>query len=149
MVWHPYSPSNANRVMTGYGAGCTLALGLCWLVGSSAWKLSGPLPPIESVTELTAPLFGLAAFGSILYIRPEWILFPLTALLVLSAWIAVSMLVLVMLLLAFRLDEDIRRLDQFHIPAAMAGMIGIAVMLLLAAARFWVERTFGISNVMM
>lgn len=149
LVWHPYMPSNALRVITGYGAGCALALGLCWLVGSSAWKMSGPSAPIERVFGFTAPLIGLFAYGAVLFLRPSWIQFPLTALLVMSAWITVSMLVLVIVLLAFRLDEKIRRLDQLHVPFAIAGMLGIAVILLLAAARFWVERTFGITNAMM
>jgi uncharacterized membrane protein len=147
--WHPYEPSNWMRVITGYGTGVALAVGLSWLVASTTWKLASPRVAVDSVTVLLPPAVGLPVLGSMLWVRPEWLHFPLTILLVVSAWLTVSLLIMVMILLTLRIDDSIRTLAHLHVTAAIALLLGISVMLGLAGARFWLEHTFGISNAMM
>ncbi len=149
MIWHPYAPSNAMRLVTGYGTGCALAIGLSWLLGSSTWKMSTAQPTVGGWRDFVGPMAGLLAFGAALLVRPDWSRLPITVLLVVSAWITIALLMLVIVLLTARLDERVRRVEQLHVPGAIAAVLAIAAMLLLATFRFWVERTFGISNSMM
>jgi len=148
-LWHPYVPSNALRVVTGYGAGVTLAIALSWLLASSAWNLGSPTVAVGRMKDLVTPLLGLAIFGGVLVARPGWLHLPVSLLLVASAWLTVTMLVLVIVLLALKLDARVRTMDQLHVPVAISALLAISVMLALAGARFWAERTFGISNAMM
>jgi hypothetical protein len=74
---------------------------------------------------------------------------PVAVLLVLSAWLVVTMLVLVMVLLVLNLDGKVRHASQLHVPVAISALLAITVMIGLAAVRFWAEQTFGISNAMM
>jgi len=148
-MWHPYRPHNALRVVTGCGAGVALAVVLGWLVASSVWRLSAPRPAMGKIQDLAAPVVGFGGFGVILLARPYWLHFPVSMLLVVSAWIAVTMLVLVIALLAFRLDSKILTLRQLHVPVAISALAAISVMLALAGGRYWLEHTFGLSNAMM
>jgi hypothetical protein len=59
------------------------------------------------------------------------------------------MLVLVIVLLAFKLDAKVSSLRQLHVPVATASVLAISVMVALAGGRYWLERTFGITNAMM
>ena len=148
-MWHAYTPHNAPRIVTGYGAGVALAVVLCWLIASSVWRIGVAGPAIAKVSELAVPAIGLGGFGLLLLVRPEWMHFPVSMLLVLSAWIAVTMLVLVIVLLAFKLDAKVSSLRQLHVPVATASVLAISVMVALAGGRYWLERTFGITNAMM
>jgi uncharacterized membrane protein len=148
-VWHPYGPSNAMRIVTGYGTGVTLAVALSWLLASSLWHLSVNTAGVTRLRELAIPIGLLAAYGVLLWWRPVWLHLPVSALLVISAWIVVTMLALVIVLLALRLDATIRRVEQLHVPVATASLIAIVIMMALAGGRFWIEHQFGISNAMM
>jgi hypothetical protein len=148
-VWHPYGASNAYRVVTGYGVGVALACGLAWLVASSAWHISIPKPPMSSLSELLPSLAGLAGVGLVVAWHPAWMHLPATIMLVLAAWLTITMLVLAMVLLSFRLDERIQRTAQLHVPVASAMLLAALVMIGLASTRFWIERTLGITNAMM
>lgn len=148
-VWHAYPPHNALRIVTGYGTGVALAVAVSWLLASSVWKLSSPRPTISSFRDCSAPAIGLVGFGLALLLRPAWLHFPLSMLLVISAWITVTMLVLVCVLLVFKLDVNIQSTQQLHVPVAMSALLAISVMLTLAAGRFWLERTLGITNAML
>jgi len=148
-AWHPYAPHNAYRVVTGYGCGVALAVALSWLLASSVWNLGDKAPSIAGLPDLAIPFTLLAPYGFLLLTRPGWLYGFVTVFLVASAWLTVSMLVLVIVILAFRLDELIARVGQLHVPVAIAGLLAIIVMLALAGARFWVEHRFGITNEMM
>jgi uncharacterized membrane protein len=147
--WHPYEPSNWMRVITGYGTGVALAVGLSWLVASTTWHLGSSRIAVDSFGVLLPAATGLLLLGSMLWARPGWLHLPVTILLVVSAWSTVSLLILVMVLLTFRIDDRVRTLSHLHVPAAIAMLLGISVMLGLAGARFWLEHSLGISNAMM
>ncbi len=148
-LWHPYQSRNELRVATGYGTGVTLAIMLCWLLASSAWNLGSPRVAIGRFRDLLIPFVGLAVYGALLLAGPGWLHFPVSMLLVASAWITVTMLLLVIVLLALRLDSQVRQVRQLHVPVAISALLAVSVMVGLASARFWAERTFGISNSMM
>lgn len=148
-VWRLYESSNALRVLAGYGAGVTLAVALSWLLASSAWNLGSPRVAVGHLSDLVAPMMGLIACGGVLIASPGWLHLPVSLLLVVSAWLTVTMLVLVIVLLALKLDVRVRTVGELHVPVAISALLAISVMLALAGARFWAERTFGISNAMM
>jgi uncharacterized membrane protein len=148
-LWHPYQPVNALRVVTGYGVGVALAIALCWLLASSVWNMSKPTAAIRSFRDLFVPTVGLIGYGAILVVRPTWMHFPVSMLLVVSAWITVSMLMLVIVLLALRLDDTIKQPRQLHVPVAISSLLAVSAMMGLAGGRFWVEHSFGITNAMM
>ncbi len=148
-LWHPYSTSNATRVITGYGTGIALAVAISWLLASSLWHVSVGTQGVGRIRDLTVPFAALAVYGALLWSRPAWLHLPVSMTLVASAWIVVTLLSLVIILLSFRLDATIRRVDQLHVPVATASLMAIVVMMALAGVRFWVEHRFGISNAMM
>ncbi|HYJ12995.1 MAG TPA: DUF2085 domain-containing protein, partial [Thermomicrobiales bacterium] len=148
-IWHPYEPANWLRVVTGFGTGVTLAIALSWLLASSLWHLATPDVGVRRVRELVVPLAGMLGYGALLSWRPEWMHLPVSVLLVLSAWLVVTLLALVIVLLAFRLDASVRMPVHLHVPVATASLMAIAIMLGLSGIRYWIERTLGISNAMM
>lgn len=143
-----YQPGNFARLITGYGAGMTLAVALCWLVSASTWRMSRPVPCMTTVLDLVVPLAGLAVYGTLILLSPDWLLLPLTILLVSSAWLTMTMLMLVIVLLILRIDDQVRSIRALHVPVAIAALLGACAMLALAGGRFWLERTLGISNAM-
>ncbi|MDQ3654017.1 MAG: DUF2085 domain-containing protein [Chloroflexota bacterium] len=149
MLWHPYESGNGLRVATGYGTGVALAVVLSWLLASSAWNLGSPRAAIGRLRDLLAPGIGLVAYGVLLFTSPGALHFPVSMLLVLSAWITITMLMLVIVLLALKLDSQVRQVRHLHVPVAISALLAVSVMIGLAGARFWAERTFGISNAMM
>ena len=148
-LWHPYVPTNTMRVVTGYGVGITLAVGLAWLLASSTWNLSTPRTAISRARDLWIPAAGLVVYGTILEIRPAWLHFPVSMMLVVAAWATVTLLALVMLLLGLKLDATIRSPRDLHVPGAIGALLAMSAMLGLAGGRLWMEHWFGISNAMM
>ena len=144
-----YPPTNIGRLVSGYGAGVALGVVLCWLVAASAWRISRPLPGVSSLRELMIPMAGLAIYGPIVVFGPDWMLLPVTAFLVVAAWLTTTLLMLVIVLLAFRYENQISSFRALHVPVAIAATMGVVAMLLLAGGRFWLERSLGISNAMM
>jgi uncharacterized membrane protein len=148
-IWHPYEPANALRVITGYGVGIVLAVALCWLLASSVWNMSSPAIAVRGFGDLVAPAIGLAGYGVVLWVSPSWLHLPVSIILVLSAWMTVSMLVLVLVLLSLKLDAHVRKMQHLHVPVAISALLAVSVMMGLSGLRYWAEHTFGISNALM
>ncbi len=148
-MWHPYAPANVLRVVTGYVSGIALAVALGWLLASSVWNLSRPSPGVASLRDLWLPVLMLLPYLSLILWGPALLHLPLSVALVAAAWIMLSMLMLVIVLMAFRIDDRVRTVRHLHVPVAVAALLGVTVMLALAGVRFWLEHTFGISNTMM
>ena len=148
-IRHLYRPNNIARLITGYGAGIALAVALCWLVSASAWRMSRPVPGVKTIHDLGLPVAGIAMYGALILLGPGWLHGPLTVLLVVSAWLTMTLLMLVVVMLVFRIDDRIRSIRELHVPVAIAAILGICTMLLLAGGRYWLEQTLGISNAMM
>ncbi len=148
-MWHPWTSANWLRVVTGFGVGVGLAVALCWLLASSTWHLSRPTAGVTSLRDLWIAPVGLLFYGAMLLWSPTWLHLPVAIMLVLSAWLVVTLLVLVSILLAFRLDDRMRSMAQLHVPGAIAALLAISIMIGLGSFRFWVERTFGITNAFM
>lgn len=145
-LWHPWQPRNELRLITGYAAGVALAVVLAWLVASTVWRLSDRRPVVENSRDIGLFWVPFIPYAIAVFSGAAWLYVPLSLLLVFSAWIVLSLLTLSMLLLALRWDDRIRLVTQLHVPGALAGIAGLAVMLLLAFGRVWLERVTGIPS---
>lgn len=144
-IWHPYEPRNLYRLITGYATGISLAVTLTWLLASSMWNLSSPKPGVRSVRDLGwIALLGIP-YGMAVLSGWGGFYLPVSGLLLASAWLTLTVLMLVVVLLVFRIDERVRSVPQLHVPGAAAAGLALVLMLALAGGRFWLERTFGIS----
>jgi uncharacterized membrane protein len=143
-LWHPWTSRNELRLITGYATGVTLAIVLAWLVGSTVWRLSSREPAVQTVREIALFWVPFIPYAGAVMSGASGLYVPLSMLLMVSAWIVLSMLMLAMLLLAFRWDDRIRASLHLHVPGTIAGIGGLGVMLLLAFGRVWLETTLGI-----
>jgi uncharacterized membrane protein len=145
-LWHPWESRNELRLLTGYGTGVTLAVVLVWLVSSTLWRLSGSAPVVRSVREVGIFWVPFVPYAAAVLSGTAWLYVPLSMLLVIAAWCVLTLLTLSMVLLAMRWDDRVIRRSQLHVPGAIAGIAGLAVMLVLAFGRVWLERATGIPS---
>lgn len=145
-IWHPWTPRNEYRLVTGYLTGITLAVVLSWLLGSAAYRVGNRRPGVTTFRDIVWMLVPLAPFSIALLSGAAWLYVPLSLLLVTSAWLTMSMLTLSVVILAFKLDESVVRPDGLHVPGAAAAIVGLAVMLGLAMGRVWLESAMGIPS---
>jgi hypothetical protein len=143
-VWHPYQPHNTIRYFTGVGTGVALATLQSWLIGTSLWKIGRNTPAWDSVK----PLIWIGPAALILYLAltfaPTWSYSVIAVLLMASAWITVTGLVLVIIVSSFRIEYRITSLAQLNLPLFVSTVVSLVLILSLAQGRFWLERTFGI-----
>lgn len=145
-IWHPWESRNELRLVTGYATGVSLAVVLSWLVASTTWRLSDRRAVVSTTRDVALFWMPFIPYAAAVLTGAAWLYVPLSLMLVLSAWVVLSMLTLSMLLLALRWDDRIRVASQLHIPGALAGLAGLAVMLLLAFGRVWLEHVTGIPS---
>jgi uncharacterized membrane protein len=145
-LWHPWESRNELRLVTGYATGITLAVVLAWLLSSTVWRLSSRAPIVSSGREVALYWLPFLPFAAAVLSGWAWLYVPLSILLMMSAWMVLSLLTLSMILLALKLDDRVRRPAHLHVPGALAGVAGLAVMLLLAFGRVWLERVTGIPS---
>ena len=143
-TWHPYEPHNLVRFFTGFGTGVAIASLQVWLIGSSLFKLAGNRRSWDSVRELwwTAP----ASVGTIALIWSDqaWMYPAIASLLMVSAWITVTGLVLVIVVSLLRAEARIVSLRRLEAPLIVSAVAALFVILGLAQIRFWLERSLGI-----
>lgn len=147
-VWHPYETSNTIRLITGAGAGVAIALILGWLFATSVWSEGRHGAVVDVPRDMAPLLMGCIAYIALIETRAGWLYRPVAYLLVLSAWLTLSILVLVILVLATRRDRTFDSLEGLHVPAALALLGGLALMAALAGGRFWLEHRLGIPTSM-
>lgn len=147
-LWHPYQTSNFLRLVTGAGAGVAIALVLGWLVATSVWSSGGRGAIVDRPRDLAPVLFGCIAYIALVSTRAVWLYQPIAYLLVCSAWLTLSLLVLVILVLATRRDRTFADVAALHLPAACSLVGGLLLMAALAGGRFWLEHHLGIPTSM-
>lgn len=144
--WHPWESTNNFRVITGYGMGVALAVALVWLMAGTVFQIARKETTIRSWTDLGWCLAPLPMLLGILHLDWTALHVPLSIFLMLSAWAVLGVLACVTILLATRTDERIVRTSQLHVPGAVGLLVGVAIMLLLAFGRTWLEHTLGIPS---
>jgi len=143
-LWHPYEPVNEVRLLTGFGMGVGIASLQVWLLGGTLWKLAHRRPSWDRPAELwwMVP----AALATLSFIRLDigWSYPVIATLLVASAWITVTGLVLVMVLAALRIEARIGSIHRLETPLVVSALAALLIIIGLAQLRFWLERTLGI-----
>lgn len=145
-LWHPWTTTNATRLVTGYASGVTLAVSLVWLLGGTIFQIAERKPVMDSWRDIAGSLIFLPIVALILWAAPAWLYVPFSTLLMLSAWIVLGTLATVTVLLVSRIDERIVHRSQLHLPGAVGLLFGLGAMLLLAFGRQWLENTLGIPS---
>jgi uncharacterized membrane protein len=145
-LWHPWESRNELRLITGYGTGVSLAVVLVWLVSSTLWRISSGAPAVRSMRDVGVFWIPFVPYAVAVLSGATWLYAPLSVLLMLAAWSVLTLLTMSMVLLAFRWDDRVTMRGQLHAPGAIAGVAGLAVMLVLAFGRVWLERATGIPS---
>ncbi len=143
-VWHPYEPRNVVRLLTGFGAGVALVSLESWLIGGALWKMACWRPIWGAPRHLLWVIVG--ALGTLVIVSADisWSYPIVVALLMLSAWMTVTGLVLVIVVSLFRLDRRVDKPAHLEVPLIVSALVGLIVIVGLAQLRFWLERTLGI-----
>jgi len=145
-IWHPWTPRNEWRLLTGYLTGIAIAVTLAWLLGSAAFRAGKREPGVASFRDIGWMLLPLAPYAFAVLSGAGWLYVPLSLMLVGSAWLTMSMLALAVVILAFRLDDRLVRIEGLHMPGVAAAALGLVVMLALAFGRVWLESAMGIPS---
>ena len=145
-LWHPWTTTNATRIITGYLAGVTITIAIVWLVSGTVFQVADRRRVMDSWRDLALSIAPLGLVGLVLWFAPGWLFVPFSTLLVVSAWIVLGTLALVTVLLISRFDERIVQRSQLHLPGAVGLVLGLAAMLMLAFGRQWLESTLGIPS---
>jgi uncharacterized membrane protein len=147
-MWHPYESQNILRLVTGYLTGVALGVASCWLLGSSIWRLSRDKEGVRSFRDLIFPVGLLLPYAAVVVSGWDVLLVPITFFLMTAAWITLATLMLVVVLLLFRYEDQIANTRQLHIPGAIASGLALMIMLGLAGGRFWLERALGLPSLL-
>jgi uncharacterized membrane protein len=143
-LWHPYQPTNVGRLVTGLGAGIAMATLLSWLFATSVWSRGQAKPAVRSTRDLAEIALLCCPYAAVVLLQPSWLFMPTTLLLLGSAWLTLTILMFVIVVLVTGSDGAFQSLRQLHFPLLGASALALAVMLGLAGGRFWLERTLGL-----
>ena len=143
-VWHPYEPMNAVRFLTGFGSGLAIVSLQAWLLGGSLWPIAQNRPSWRRVGDVAWIVPASVLSLAVILHAGSWF-YPLLVLaLLVSAWITVTGLVLVILVLLFRLERRIDTDGALDLPLTLSAAGALGIIIGLAQLRFWLERTLGI-----
>jgi uncharacterized membrane protein len=143
-VWHPYEPRNGVRLLTGFGAGVALVSLESWLIGGAFWKMAYRHPLWGAPRHLRWVVGAALGTLAIVSVDISWSYPLVVALLLLSAWMTVTGLVLVIVVSLFRVDKRITTPAHLEMPLVVSALVAVVVIVGLAQLRFWLERTLGI-----
>ncbi|HET8523951.1 MAG TPA: DUF2085 domain-containing protein [Thermomicrobiales bacterium] len=143
-LWHPYTPDNRLRLVTGLLCGITLAVTICFLLASTLWKRPDlRRPAVEGPFDLALIVVIQVPYVALVLSGAGWLYDPVAMLLVLSATAVVSSLVLVAVVLFRQGDNGFTSVRQLQGSATMALLLGIGVMAAFAGGRFLLEHLTG------
>lgn len=145
-LWHPWTPRNELRLATGYLTGITLGVVLSWLLGSSVYRVSSREPGVRGGLDVLLMVIPLVPYTALILSGATWLFAPISLLLVISAWLTMTLLALAIIVLAFRLDDRIINVPQMHVPGTAAAILGLGVMIVLALGRVWLEQALGVPS---
>lgn len=138
--WHPYAPSNELRLITGWMAGVGIGVVMIMLVGMTLWHRprtkESVAPhwwwPLAMLLPII-PVRALIATGALV------VYYPLSILLMVSAIIAFTSLVLVTLLMLRNRENQFERFAQLRGMTTVSLLVAILLILAIGGGRFWLE----------
>lgn len=138
--WHLYTPTNELRLLTGWMAGVAIGTIMVMLAGMTIWKR--PRMRERVMPHWWMPfllLLPLIPVRLLIGTGLEAVFYPYALLLMASAVIAFTTLVLVTMLMLMNRENTYERFDQLRGPAALSLLIAVAVILAIGGGRFWLE----------
>jgi hypothetical protein len=147
-LWQPYQPTNLGRLVTGLGAGVAMATLLMWLFATSVWARGQRRSALSSPRELAEVALLCCTYAYLILLEPGWLYLLVTLMLLGSAWLTLTLLMFVMVVLSLRRDGTFSTGLEMHVPVLGASILALGVMLGLAGGRSWLERTLGIVTTM-
>lgn len=143
-LWHPYAPDNRYRIASGLLTGVSLGVGICFMLGTTLWRAGrANQAPVSGISEVVAIAALQTPFALLALSGSSTLYVPMTLLLIVSATVVVASLVLVSAVLLRYGDRPFASPQQAQGAAAMALLIGVAVIGAMAAGRFLLERLTG------
>lgn len=138
--WHPYAPSNEYRLITGWMAGIGIGTILVMLVGMTCWRrprtrdsvMAEWWMPLALLIPIIPVRLAIATGASAIY-------YPLSLLLMASAVLAFTALVLVTMLMLRNRENQADRFAQLRGLTAISMVVAILVILAIGGGRFWLE----------
>ena len=144
--WHPYTPSNDLRLLTGWMAGVGLGTLLLMVTGMTLWQR-----PNVSMRVLPSWWWPIAL---LLPCIPAWLLlrtgsklvyYPASLLLIAAAVTAFATLAVCAIVMLRNRDNIYFRGAQLVPLAAVGVLIAVAILLAMSGSRFWLERAFNLA----
>ena len=146
-MWHPYTPQNWLRLVTGMGAGMALGATLCYLIGSTLWNDARFSVPAFRGRDIGLTLVGSTVVAG-LFLSGWGFLYPIAAfLLVASAVFVICTIALLMLILLRESNNRWRSLGDMQLEGVAGILLGFLIVAMLACGRFALERWLGIPAV--
>lgn len=145
-TWHPWETSNTTRLATGYGAGIAISVALTWLMGGTVFQVAERGAAVRGWIDLVTLGTGFVLMGLLIRFDMTWTYIPLSIFLMVAAWMVVSILCLVFMLLVSKRDEMVVARWQLHLPGTIASVFGLLAIAILAAGRRWLETSLGIPS---
>ncbi len=145
-LWYLYEPSNTYRIITGLLTGVAMAVFIWMLTGQAGFRATetSMQPILTSFRELSVLLIGLGLFTLIVLTNWSPLRIPLTVLLMTSAVLTLTGLMLGFVLLVSRTENIAMDTWQLARPATFALLLAFGLMALLAGGRFIMELAFGL-----
>lgn len=146
--WHPYTPSNDLRLITGWMTGIGLGTLLIMVSGMSLWQR--PRTSMRVLPGIWWP------FALLLPCLPIWVLlrsgspaayYLISLLLIAAAVTAFAALAVCASVMLRNRDNFYDRAGELSLTMMFGILVAVAILLFLSGGRFWLERTFGLAPV--
>jgi uncharacterized membrane protein len=138
--WHPYAPSNEYRLLTGWMAGIGIGTVIVMLAGMTLWRR--PRTRERVIAHWWLPvvmLLPLVPVRLLIGTGSDLVFYPFSLLLMASAVVAFTTLVLVTTLMLLNRENRYERFDQLRSLTAISVAIAIVLILAIGGGRFWLE----------
>ena len=138
--WHPYAPSNEYRLLTGWMAGVGIGTVVVMLAGMTLWRR--PRTKERVVPRWWLPmamLLPIIPVRLLIGTGSDLIFYPYSLLLMGSAVVAFTTLVLVTTLMLLNRENRYEQFSQLRTLTAVSIVVAIAIILAIGGGRFWLE----------
>lgn len=138
--WHPYTPSNEHRLLTGWMAGVGIGVVLVMLIGMTVW--SRPRTKERVLSRWSMPIvlvLPVIPMRMLIGTESELVYYPLSFFLMASAVMAFTALVLVTVLMLRNRENQFERFEQLQGTTVVSMVVAIVIILAIGGGRFWLE----------
>jgi uncharacterized membrane protein len=143
-MWHPYTPDNRLRLVTGLLTGLALAVIIAFLLAATIWRRPfGSQAPVGGPSEIALLVALQAPIALACLYGPGFLFAPIVLLLLLAAILALTSILLVTVVLITRTDGKYSGFHEIQGPAVAALVLAVGVMCFFSAGRFILEHFFG------